>query len=363
MAGTTYTTSNALAVKLWEKILLQEALKTCWLGKFMGEGQDSIIQTKTQTSKSAGDQITVGLRMQLTGDGVAGDGTLEGNEEALVTYSDAVKIDQLRHAVRSAGKMSEQRVLFNVRNESKNGLRDWWAARIDLWGFNQLCGNTVQTDTRYTGMQAVTAPDSNHQLWSSISGTITADESLASTDIFNLTLIDRAVNRAKTLDVTTAAGLCPIRPVMVEGNEKYVLFLHPHQVTSLRTNTNTGQWLDIQKAAIQGGQISKNPIYTGALAEYNGVVMHETVRVSLGVNSSSGVAVASTRRAVLCGAQAALMAFGQKSGQNTMDWTEETFDYGNQMGVEAGMIAGLKKTRFNSLDFGSLVLSSYAAAP
>ena len=47
--------------------------------------------------------MTYGLRMQLNGLGTVGDGALAGNEESLTTVSDAVVINQLRHAVRSAG--------------------------------------------------------------------------------------------------------------------------------------------------------------------------------------------------------------------------------------------------------------------
>jgi len=54
----------------------------------MGPTSASIIQIKDETSKSAGDRITYGLRMQLSGTGVIGDGTLEGQEEALATFSD-----------------------------------------------------------------------------------------------------------------------------------------------------------------------------------------------------------------------------------------------------------------------------------
>ena len=36
--------------------------------------------------------------MQLTGDGVQGDATQEGEEEALTTYTDDFVINQLRHA-------------------------------------------------------------------------------------------------------------------------------------------------------------------------------------------------------------------------------------------------------------------------
>lgn len=91
----------------------------------MGPTSASIIQVRDETSKSAGDKITYGLRMQLSGNGVIGDGTLEGSEEALTTFSDAVIVNQLRHAVRSAGRMTQQRVPFVIRDEALSGLRDW----------------------------------------------------------------------------------------------------------------------------------------------------------------------------------------------------------------------------------------------
>src|SRR6185312_1398754 len=137
-----------------------------------------------------------GLRMQLTGAGVLEDNTLEGNEESLVTYSDDLIINQLRHAVRTEGRMSEQRVLFDLRSEAKSGLKDWWTDRIDPMFFNQVCGYTVQNDLRYTGMNTVTAPDANHIMRA---GAQTADGSITSTATFNLQFIDYCVERAKTL--------------------------------------------------------------------------------------------------------------------------------------------------------------------
>src|ERR1700742_3019721 len=196
MAVTNYATGNALAVKLWSKRLSVEALKATWLYKFIGESTDDMIQIKDETSKSAGDSITYGLRMQLSGNGVLGDGTLEGNEEALTTYSDALIINQLRHAVRSQGRMSQQRVPFSVRDEALGGLRDWWADRIDWWGFNQLCGNVgpaaapvtlTTSDIRWTGLQATIAPDANH--YTNAQGGAN-DTTLGSTNVFSLSMID-----------------------------------------------------------------------------------------------------------------------------------------------------------------------------
>ncbi len=352
MATTDYPVNSPLAVKRWSSELMKEALKKTFALQFMGTGSDSLIQIKTEVNKDAGDRITFGLRQQLTGAGVAGDNDLEGNEEALVTYTQNVTIDQLRHAVRSAGKMSEQRVPFTVRDEARDGLADWWSDRIDKWFFNQITGNTAQADTRYTGMQATTAPDSAHAVFP---GAETAESSLSATSSnrFSLALIDKAVERGKL-------AVNRLRPIRTDGGDYLVAFLHPYQVTSLRQGTASSQWSDIQKAAMQGGQISDNPIFTGALGIYNNVIMHESVRVPLVVGATGGTA--DVARAVLCGAQAACMAFGRGFGKNTFNWVEELFDFKNQLGVAAGCIGGLVKTRFNNSDFATVTMSSYEIA-
>jgi N4-gp56 family major capsid protein len=294
---------------------------------------------------------------------------LEGNEEALTTYNDALYINQLRHAVRSAGKMSEQRVPFSVRSEGMAGLRDWLADRYDVSFFNQICGNTLQSDTRWTGNNAAIAPDTAHLILAGGVGATETSLSATTAAYLSLTDIDRAVTTAKSFgkygDYTTAV---PMRPIMVNGEQKYVMFIHPYQTMRLRTNTATGQWLDIQKAAMTGGQVTNNPIYTGALGEYNGVVLHESARVAPTLVFAGGSNTLNTQagyyRAVLCGAQAAAIGFGQD--QNTGlsgSWVEELFDYGNQLGIAAGMIFGLKKLQYNSRDFSTLVVSSWAPAP
>ncbi len=349
MATTSYGVNNDLAVKLWSKKLFADALKETFISELMGTGTDSVIQIKSETGKSEGDRIRVGLRMQLSGDGVQGDGTLEGNEEALTTYYDDVFIDQLRHAVRSAGKMSEQRVPFSVRNEAKMGLQDWWADRLDTWFFNQACGMTSVTDTRYTGNQATVAPTATTN-YVHCSTDHSTDATYDSDDLLSLAYIDSAVVLAKTNSPT-------MRPATVRGRKCYVLFMHPKQVKYLKQASSGNTWLDIQRALVEGGfkDERESPIFKGGsmVGYYNGCLLLESTRVPS--------ASANTYRAVLCGAQAAGFAYGQKNGATEMSWVEELFDYENQLGVSAGMIAGLTKLTFNSKDFGTIVLGSYAA--
>lgn len=355
MAASSYPVNHPLAVKLWAKKLFQEALKETWFSNFIGEDKGSLIVKKTELQKSAGDRIRMGLRMQLTGAGIGGDGTLEGQEEALVTYNDDILIDQLRHAVRSSGKMSEQRVTFDHREEAKDGLRDWVKDRMDTAFFNQLGGYTTQSDTKYTGSNATLAPSTGRTIVGGGDPLKVLEASLSATSTFYLKLSD--LDRASVI-AKTATPL--IRPLRVNGKDMYACFLHPNQVYQLRRDTaTTGNWFDLQKSALSGGVYKDNPLFTGALGIYNNTILYEAVRVPNTVSGQGGDQSV-YRRAIFCGAQAGAIAFGAGGGESSMNWKEESFDYDNQLGVAAGMIWGLKKLQFNSTDFATIVISSYA---
>lgn len=347
MATTNYGVNHPLTVKLWARKLIHEALKETWLSRLIGEGSDSIVQMKTDLSREPGDRITMGLRMLLTGAGVAGDGTQEGEEESLVTYHQNIFINQLRHAVRSEGRMSEQRVPFSVREESRLGLQDWWTDRLDTWFINQVASNTSQTDTKFTGMQAATSATSVI-----IGGGETAEGSLSATTTHAISLRDLDVAAARAKTATPM-----IRPARVMGNSYYVAILHPFAVYQLRGQTSTAEWADIQKAVLQGGGIADNPLFTGAAGIYNNIIIHENTRLP----TASGAGTPATyRRGVFLGAQSACMAFGGYSNGLSANWVEELFDYKNQLGVSGGIIGGLIKSRYNANDFAVIQMSGYA---
>ncbi len=360
MATTDYPVNDPLAVKLWAKRLMREALKETYVSRFMGKTTNDLVYVKEDLNKSAGDRVRIGLRMLLTGAGVVGDATLEGNEEALTTFTDDLFIDQLRHAVRSGGEMTQQRVPFSIREESQVGLRDWWADKIDVGFFNQLAGIDSTISIQDSGMQSVTAPSSaagNTRILYGGDGSATTEASMSSSttvaaDIFQLTSLDRAITNAKT-----AVPL--IRPLRIQGQYKYVAFLHPDQVFALRTDSTANRitWYDIMRARVQGGELDRNPIFNGALGEYNGVIIHESTRVPFAPGFTT------VRRAIFCGAQAACFATGRRDKGNQMKWVEEYFDYENELGVAASMIWGLKKSIYDSIDFGSLVISTQSLRP
>jgi N4-gp56 family major capsid protein len=354
MAQTEFAVGHALAVKRWSTSLAVEAAKKMYFGKFIG----SVITKLTDLEKNAGDKITHGLRMKLRGAGVTGDNTLEGNEENLTYYDDALLIDQLRHAVRSKGKASEQRVPYNMRATAREALATWWAERFDELLFVYLSGargvdSTLTLPLTFTSFagNSLNTPDSAHQQYANG----LAKATITTSDIFTLSEIDKLVEKAETVDPM-------IQPIMIGGEKKYVLLLHPYQVTDMRTNTSTGQWADIQKAAA-AAQGQGNPIFSGALGEYRGVVMHSHRNVVRFSDYGSGTNLPAAR-ALFLGAQAAAIAFGNGGGETVArySWKEELFDFQNQLGVAAGSIFGIKKSVFNSKDFGVIACDTYAIA-
>jgi N4-gp56 family major capsid protein len=355
MAITAFATAADQTVKIWSTLTMREALKQTLVNKFLGTGKGAIIGRMTELEKTAGDQIKYDLLMQMTGAGVTGDNRMRDNEEPLVYYQDSVIIDQLRNA-HAFRRMSQQRTLHDMRMDAKTNLADWWAGTFDTYMFDYLCGNT----SRNHG-QAATDPDTDHFIVSgdvTKSATITTDEaSLSSNDQIQLADLDYAKEAAKTLTP-------PIRPVMMDGNEMYVVVLHSYSVTDLRldiANSAYTDWPSVQMWANKRGL--QNPIFTGALGVYNGMILFESTRIYS--------PRANVRRNLFLGAQAGVFALGNAydtleqsrvGKDNIMSWYEQIEDYGNEKGISCGAIFGMKATLFNTKDFGKIVITSYAAS-
>ena len=356
MAVHTIGVNDALAVKLWSSRMDVEALKETVAYEYMGEDAGSLCQIMTDAQKKAGDRIRWGIRMLPTGEGTTESQTQEGNEESLTRYYDELFINELGHAhrVRNEGTIDRQRVPYDMREECYQSLKDWAADRIDTWFFNQLAGNVAQTNTKYTGFNATLAPTSTRIF----RGAASADDQTMTTTTYRLTLslIDNCVNRAKTTSPM-------IRPIKGLGKDiDYVCFIHPDQTLSLRADTATaGNWFDLQGKRLQGGERDSNNLYTGMLGIYNRTLIVENTRVPQGLNSTSSVAVSNTRRAIFCGAQAAAWAYGKGGGKSKYTWKEQLFDYDRELGVRTSWIGGVKKTVYNSVDYGTIVVSTYAA--
>lgn len=360
MASNLFGVNDNSTVKVWSRKTEREVLKKTIIGRLLGSTSDAGVQVKDELKKGPGDRIRMSLRMQLTDDPIVGQGTsMEGNESELDYYTDDLYIEQVRTAVRWYGGISDQRVVYDQREEAKVALSDRGADLLDRWFINQVAGNTVTgLSTGYTGLQAVTAinasADANHYINAETPdiGGASNDQDLDSGDLPSLLLADEFLRRAKTLSPA-------IRPLKMNGEDVYLWIMHPNQTLDLQT-TAGNLWLTIQQNLLTGGAIKDNPLLNGALGRYKNVIIMENARIPNGVNSSTSAAVANTRRSIFVGAQAAWMGIGREQpGAERWSWKEKAFDYDEENGIRIKFVGGLKRAIFNSNSFGSCVCSTY----
>lgn len=321
-----------LRPELWRKMLFADVRDMLYMTRFIGTSEQSMIQELEDLSKEAGSNISFGLGMKLSGAGITGDSTLEGSEEAMTDYDEDVAIDQLRHAVRLTGRMDEKKNAYNMRISAKNRLADWWAERIDQEILDKLCGKTSSTFSN-----TPTAAASSRSVFA---GGQSSVGNVTSTMKIDCKVLDAAKQKAKLASPM-------IRPIRVGGKEYYIVILHPYSATNLRQDP---VWNQAQREANVRGE--ENPIFSGALGVYNGMVIHEHEYVYTTTDGSSSARVA---RDILCGQQAGVIGWGAP-----VKWVEKSFDYGNSWGISVGAIFGVIKPIFNSVDYGVITMFSAA---
>lgn len=376
MADSTISTSHAITKEQFMDSAFREYRDKLVLKPYMGLTSEFVIQVNQELAKqNAGDAITFNLAGALTGAGVTGASTLEGNEESQTMYGHRVTIDQYRNAVRIPW-MSEQRAPFSMMNEAKPALTTWLAQKVEDMCFAAM--STVGTGTSsYVAYGAAT--ETQKDQWSDdnedriLYGAAVANldgagglgtggndnsDSLANvdgtTDILNL----EQISLAKRL-----AQLCnpKIRPIRIENGEEYfVLFAHPYCIRDLK---NTSGWQAAQRDAMPRG--TDNPLFTGMAGIWDGVIIKESPKVLL----LSGVGASSINVAMnsLCGAQSLLFAQGGTPGGFVTDMVEEQFDYGDKNGVAIRSTYGIEKARFkinatNACQHGIVTVFSAAVA-
>ena len=335
----TVTTANQRA-QLWYKELFADAKKITFFERFISTSPNSPIQEVSDLTAQPGDRINFGLSTRLGGTGIAGDSALEGSEAAISSYNQTVIVNQLRQGVLLTGRMDEQKVAYSMRNDAKEKLKIWWAERIDQECIDKLAGVTTSTFANTPD-----APSAGTSVWA---GGVSADGSLTAAMTMDTKVIDKAKQTAMLATVK-------VRPIRLEdeeymGTAVYILIIHPWAAADLRKDP---VWNQAQRDANVRG--SDNPILSGALGIYNGVVVYEHELMYKDATGGSGGA--SIARGVLLGQQAAIVGYGSDD-----QWVEKSFDYGNQWGIAAGRIFGVQKTRFNSVDYGVVTIATGAAA-
>ncbi len=368
MAKTIVGAGDPKAVQKYSAFLaLDMSRKSYFSKKFMGYGQESStpIQMLDELEADSGDGISYDLLIQMKMEPVEGDDVLENQEEDLKFYTDKVYIDQMRGGVNGGGRMTRKRTVHDLRKQGRRSIGGWWARVFDELCFMYLSGaRGMNPDyiyrTDYTGRagNAFEAPDTDHQLYGADA---TSKASLEAADKMNVDLVERLKTKADVMG-GGIEGIPEMQPIEIDGESHYVLVMHSWQAHDLRTVAGTNSWTDFQKAAA-AAEGRNNPIFKGNLGMINNVVLlsHKAVIRFDDYGAGGNVGAA---RALFLGAQAAVCAFGiPGDSEIRYDWHEETDDRGNQLVIDSSTICGMKKCRFNGIDFGVIAADTAAAEP
>jgi N4-gp56 family major capsid protein len=379
MALTNFASLTSEQLTAWSRDFWRVARNMSFVNQFAGSGSNAMIQRITELTRSdKGTRAVLTLLADMTGDGVTGDNTLEGNEEALRSYDITIELDQLRFANRIAGRLADQKSVVNFRETSRDALAYAMADRMDQLAFLTLAGvaythktnGALRPTSATTGLELVdlefasdvSAPTSARHLRTDgdllVAGDTTA---LESTDVIKYRHI---------VDLKAFAKDNYIRGIRGAGNEEiFHMFVTPKQMADLKLDSDF--LANVRNAGIRG---PNNQLFAGTSSlMVDGVMIHEfrhvfnTAGATTGTSSEAGDpgykwganADVEGARALFCGAQALGMA-----DIGLPEIVEDTFDYENQAGISIGKIFGLRKPKFNSdvsgsvQDFGVICLDT-----
>lgn len=288
---------------LWSRKVYEEAKAKMYWQRFSGpEGSGMPFIVKEELLTKPGQLIYISQLANLTGAGVSGETTLRGNEEKLDVRQVSVTPEWYRHAVADTAKVDKQ-ITQNFRNKSKVALSYWMAKKMDgsVW--------TAGRQTGSVGFESSTI--------SVIYGNnATSVNTLDSADDFGVAEIRKAAAKlaANNIEKIRVSG-------MPAGEGYYLCFIHPYQAYALKGDS---EWLANHQNASERGR--DNPLFTGALGEVDGVIVHSTTQCTRTQNSNSPAIY--TAAAIMVGQEALCRGLNED-----IVWSEQIDDYDFEHGI------------------------------
>jgi len=375
MSSTPMSTSNALAVKLFEKKTWIQMMQKSCLGHLFNRGV--IYFPEELLGKDAkGDQTTFPYVSKLTDVPLGEGGTLDGNEEALDLNSHAMVMNITRLGVLNPNTdtIEQKRTKVNFAKSATTVLQRRAIELMDTSIWHQLAGVNYSGSVTFNGTTYTTAANKLHITGHNVptaptseriirAGSQANDQSLTSSDIMAIDIIDYALEKISNSD----------QPIERLDGETYDLYLSPEQIVDLQQNSSAKiKWYDIQFNKLAGNQddatIEKS--YKNGMVcagRYRNVFIYEAPRIPNGISSADSSLVSNTKRAVLVGRDALSFAspFGGRPTDKDvpMKMFSQLKDYDYYKGQEARLLYGMKKMApSNKQDIGCLVIATYAAA-
>ena len=344
MAKTTVTAD--LKVKQWDDAFFREYVRANQFSALMGTDENSIIQVREDLTKKPGDRIVMALIKELTGAGVSGTATLEGNEEHLVQYAFEIAVSMKRQGVR-IHKFEEQLTAIDMRNAARAMLKTWSMKELrDTIIAKMLApslNGTVYASATESQKDAWVAANADRIFFGALSANNSSNDHSASlsnvdssSDKLTTDLVSKMKRAAKTISPV-------IRPVMIDGSGEHFVLLAP--TTAFRDLKQSSAMQQAMRDALVRGK--DNPIFQDGDMLWEGVVIKEIPEIP--VISGVGASSIDVAPVFFCGAQAVACAWAQRTQTKT-----EMFDYDVEYGVSVEEVRGIEKMYFNNVQHGML---------
>lgn len=356
MAFTAFGQLKPYQKRAWRREVMRHARQNMVFNKYIGDDENAVVQRISELRKSdkGTDTALIQLVLDLQGDGVAGDSTLKGREEAMDAAWYETEMDQLRHGVTNKGRMDDQRSVIDFRKTARNNLGHWSADRMEQMMILTASGipftRKLNGALRPQGSElanlrfasAATAPTANRHR--RISGS-----TIAAGDTAAITANDK-LNYDALVDLKAYYEETYFRPIRKGGKEYMLLVTSPTGYAQISKDSK------IQSAIINAMPRSEdNAFFSGALVTVHGWVItthryiYNTTGLASGSKWGSGGLVDGIRSLIL-GPQA--LTFVDIEQDN---WVEEDDDYENRLGIASGMVCGIGKPRFKNPYFGNAI--------
>ena len=356
--------ANANAKETWSTKYFKEYVAQSGLVPFMSAADNAIIRVNMDLA-SHGDLVHIPYIASLKGAGVSGGSTLEGNEEALLNYSCAIKVKHVRNAVMLA-EHETFRSELDYANIARGGLKDWSAQKLRdalignmqdvvIAGGNDSDGTPIEDS--YKTVAAASTGEKNAYLTANVDRLVFGGAKSTTPTVWSTSL--SAITSAMKLDADTVSfakelaetsATFRITPYMTKDGQKwYVLFVGVEGFRQLRKDAR----IEAANREARPREVENNPLFTGGDLVWDGVIIKKIPEIAQVGNV--GASSAPVGFAALCGANALGVAFARKPSFRT-----ESKDYAHKVGVGITEIRG--STKMSAAGTQTGMVSLYYAA-
>jgi hypothetical protein len=379
MAGISVTSQHALAQTAYRTGLILETETRALMMALAGTDEESVIVTVDSPGVERGTVMKLRFQGRNRAPMPKGRGaTIIGNEGNDDWYEYQFGMGYLTLADRALeNAVSDQNeVDFSLKEAAHIGMALDAAGVLESSLVHQLAGYTPVNAAAYTvngtsyalsGCNACTEPDTESHFFCPDASGANTTETLVAADSTSV-LTNRFVDKVLRKKTSRATSTWPMAPAQTPWGRGFVLLCTAEGLEQVKANSTATDIYDLAKACIQGGMPPENSaLWTGEGFKINNVFYLSSDWLPLGCSgatagaTNTGTAISNVQRALLLGARAAHLRWGEGyTGGNHLGYTE--FIAHRRLSMQMDTVLGAATTIVNSKRWASAVISHYTEA-